>query len=284
MIAGDSLENLLLPNLHDTIYPMNWPTPSQISARFLRVWQRNFSVYRRTWAISFLPPLLEPVLYILAFGLGLGQLVGALEVGGRQVSYTAFIAPALVAVAIMYNAFFETSYNSFVRMYYQKTYDALLATPLNLYEVILGDIVWAATKAVIAAALMGTVLTLFGLLVLPGVLLLLPLALLGGLFFAALGMVCTGLVPGIETFNVPIFLLITPMFLFSGTFFPLQQLPEWAQQVALVLPLTHLVNLARSAALGDLSAASLWSVAYLMVGCLILLPLALALMQRRIID
>jgi lipooligosaccharide transport system permease protein len=169
-------------------------------------------------------------------------------------------------------------------MYYQKTYDALLATPLNLYEVILGDIVWAATKSVIAALLMGTVLTLFGLLILPGALLLIPLALLGGLFFASLGMVCTGLVPGIETFNVPIFLLITPMFLFSGTFFPLQQLPQWAHRVALALPLTHLVDLARSAALGDVSGISLWSIVYLVVGTLLLLPLALFLMHRRIID
>ena len=262
----------------------NWPRPSQITFRFLRVWQRNYSVYRRTWAISFLPPLLEPVLYILAFGLGLGQLVGDLQVGDQEVSYTRYIAPALVAVAIMYNAFFETSYNSFVRMYYQKTYDALLATPLNLHEVILGDIAWAATKSVIAAALMGAVLSLFGLLALPGALLLLPLALLGGLMFAALGMVCTGLVPGIETFNVPIFLLITPMFLFSGTFFPLQQLPEWAQQVALALPLTHLVNLARAGALGEFTAVNGWSVGYLLGGTLLLLPLALALMQRRIID
>jgi lipooligosaccharide transport system permease protein len=263
---------------------MNWPSPAQISLRFLRVWQRNFSVYRRTWIISFLPPLLEPVLYILAFGLGLGALVGDLQTGTQSVSYTTFIAPGLVAVAIMYNAFFETSYNSFVRMYYQKTYDALLATPLNLYEVILGDIVWAATKSLIAALLMGTMLTLFGLLILPGALLLIPLALLGGLFFAALGMVCTGLVPGIETFNVPIFLLITPMFLFSGTFFPLQQLPQWAQQVALALPLTHLVNLARAAALGDLSSISLWSIGYLLAGSLLLVPLALVLMHRRIID
>jgi lipooligosaccharide transport system permease protein len=234
--------------------------------------------------ISFLPPLLEPVLYILAFGLGLAQLVGELQIGSQTISYTVFIAPALVAVSMMYNAFFETSYNSFVRMYYQKTYDALLATPLNLHEVILGDIVWAATKSVIAATLMGTVLTLFGLLHWPSVLLLIPLALLGGLFFASLGMVCTGLVPGIETFNVPIFLLITPMFLFSGTFFPLQQLPQWAQQVALALPLTHLVNLARAAALGEMSSISIWSILYLTVGVLMLLPLALALMHRRIID
>jgi len=262
---------------------MKWPRPSQISARTLRVWQRNYAVYRQTWKISFVPPLLEPLLYILAFGMGLAVMVGDLDLGGRTVPYTTFIAPALVAVAIMYNAFFETTYNSFVRMYYQKTFDALLATPLNLEEIILGEMLWAATKAVIATALMGTVLSLCGLLDFPGTLLLLPLALLGGLLFAALGMICTALSPGIETFNLPIFLGITPMFLFSGTFFPLQNLPGWAQGVAQALPLTHLVLLVRGCAL-HLWAAELWlSLLYLLVATLVFLPLAIALMVRRIV-
>ena len=262
---------------------MKWPHPAQISARALRVWQRNFGVYRKTWKISFIPPLLEPMLYILAFSLGLAVMVGDLRLDGRSIPYTTFIAPALVAVAIMYNAFFETTYNSFVRMYYQKTFDALLATPLNLEEIILGEILWAATKAVIATALMGTVLALFGLLDFPGSCLLLPLALLGGLLFAALGMICTALSPGIETFNLPIFLFITPMFLFSGTFFPLQNLPGWAQGAAQALPLTHLVALARGCSL-HLWSGKLWlSLLYLLVSTLLFLPVAIALMVRRIV-
>lgn len=262
---------------------MKWPRPAQISARSLRVWQRNFSVYRQTWKISFIPPLLEPLLYILAFGLGLAVMVGDLQLAGQRVSYTTFIAPALVAVAIMHNAFFETTYNSFVRMYYQKTFDALLATPLNIEEIILGEMLWAATKSVIATALMGSVISLCGLFTFPGALLLLPLALLGGLFFAALGMICTALSPGIETFNLPIFLGITPMFLFSGTFFPLQNLPVWAQEVAQVLPLTHLVLLVRGCAL-QLWSGSLWlSLVYLLTFTLLLMPLAIALMVRRIV-
>jgi lipooligosaccharide transport system permease protein len=263
---------------------MNWPHPSQISHRTLRVWQRNFSVYRRTWKISFLPPLLEPLLYILSFGVGLAVMVGELQYAGRELSYTVFIAPALVSVAIMYNAFFETTFNSFVRMYYQKTFDALLATPLNLEEIILGEMLWAATKSVIAATLMGMVLSLCGLFEFPGALLLIPLALLGGLLFAALGMICTALVPGIETFNLPIFLGITPMFLFSGTFFPLQNLPGWAQSLAQLLPLTHLVVLVRGCALHFWS-ASLWlSLLYLLIATAFLLPLAIALMVRRIVN
>jgi len=262
---------------------MNWPRPSQISHRTWRVWQRNFSVYRQTWKISFIPPLLEPMFYILAFGLGLAVMVGEIDLGGRVVPYTVFIAPALVAVAIMQNAFFETTYNSFVRMYYQKTFDALLTTPLNLEEIILGEILWAATKALIATVLMSCVLSLFGLFDFPGALFLLPLSLLGGLFFAALGMICTALVPGIEMFNLPIFLGITPMFLFSGTFFPLANLPGWAQHLAQFLPLTHLVTLVRAGTL-EMPEAGLWlSVLYLALTTALLVPLAIALMVRRIV-
>ncbi|WP_029914934.1 ABC transporter permease [Pelobacter seleniigenes] len=262
---------------------MTCPRPSQFSRRTLRVWQRNFDVYKKNWKVSFIPPLFEPVFYILAFGVGLSVMVGDFEVQGRTIGYTNFIAPALMAVAIMYNAFFETTYNSFVRMYYQKTFDALLATPLNLEEIILGEILWAATKALIAVFLMGLMLSLFGLLSYPGALLLLPLAALGGLFFAALGMVCTAVIPTIDMFNLPIFLGITPMFLFSGTFFPLQNLPGWAQFIAQFLPLTHLVALARGCAL-QLWSVGLWgSLLYLTVATTILVPLAIALMVRRII-
>lgn len=262
---------------------MKWPHPAHISPRTLRVWQRNYSVYRKTWKISFLPPLLEPMLYILAFGVGLAVMVGELEYAGQELSYTRFIAPALVSVAIMYNAFFETTYNSFVRMYWQKTFDALLATPLNLEEIILGEILWAATKAVIAATLMGIVISLYGLFEFPGALLLIPIALLGGLLFAGLGMICTALVPGIEMFNLPIFLGITPMFLFSGTFFPLQNLPDWAQTLAQLLPLTHLVMLVRGCAL-HLWSDMLWlSLIYLLLAVAVVVPLAIALMVRRIV-
>ncbi len=257
--------------------------PGAISTRCLLMWQRNFGVYRKTWKISFLPPLIEPMLYLLAFGMGLATMVGELQIEGRTIAYTRFIAPALIAVAIMYNAFFENSYNSFVRMYYQKTFDALLATPLNLEEIILGEILWAATKSGIAATLMTAVISCFGLLEYPGTLLLIPLALLGGLLFGAIGMICTALVPGIEMFNLPIFLGITPMFLFSGTFFPLQNLPDWAQSLAQLLPLTHLAALARGCAL-HLWGAGLWlSLLYLLVAVALLLPLAIRLMRRRIL-
>lgn len=102
-----------------------------LSWRFIKVWQRNLIAYRRIWKINFITPLLEPLFYILAFGLGLSGLIGQVSYGGTQLSYTKFIAPALIATAVMWNSFFETTYASFVRMYFQKTFDAILATPLS---------------------------------------------------------------------------------------------------------------------------------------------------------
>ncbi len=258
-------------------------TSHVISRRWLRVWQRNLGVYRHTWKISFLPPLLEPLFYLAAFGIGLSALVGRFAYRGQEIAYLPFIAPALLAITVMYNAFFETSYASFVRMYYQKTFDAMLATPLTLEEVITGEIAWAATKAGIAATLMQSVISLFGLVSYPSGLLLFPLALLGGLAFAAVGMVFTSVMPNIETFNLPIFLFITPMFLFSGTFFPLQNLPPWARLLAQVFPLTHLTELTRSCSLGRLEPHLLWRLFYLLVFFLFCYFLALRGMRKRLI-
>ncbi len=259
------------------------PWVGDVSHRALRVWQRNFTVYRKTWRIGFLPPLLEPVFYLLAFGAGLGALVGEVGYGGSSVTYVRFIAPAILAISIMQNAFFENTYASFVRMYYQKTFDAMLATPLSLEDVITGEILWGATKSLIAATLMMAVMTPFGLLHYPHALGILPVAFLGGWAFGSVGMWFTGLVPNIEVFNLPVFLLVTPMFLFSGTFFPLENLPGWAQAVAQVFPLTHLVNLTRDFAFGRIGGRAALALVYLALFGAVLYPVAVARMRRRLI-
>jgi lipooligosaccharide transport system permease protein len=256
---------------------------ASLSRRFIRVWQRNLSVYRKSWKISFIPPLLEPLFYLLAFGVGLSSLVGSVRYGGAEISYVRFIAPGLIAISIMYNAFFETTYTSYVRMYYQKTFDAMMATPLSLEEIITGEIVWGATKSLVAATIMLGVISTFGLLNYPECLLILPLAFLGGIAFASIGMVFTGMVANIEMFNLPVFLFVTPMFLFSGTFFPVENLPGWAQFLASLLPLTHLSTLTRTLAQGELPLSLLWNVGYLLLFSLIFFSLALVKMHKRLI-
>ncbi len=259
------------------------PQVRNISRRFARVWNRNLVVYRKIWLVNFLVPLFEPLLYLTAFGVGLSALIGQVPYEGKELPYVVFIAPALLSITMMYNAFFENTYASFVRMYYQKTFDAMMATPLSLEDIIAGEIVWGATKSVIATAIMLFVVSLFGLVEYPHGLLILPLSFLGGLAFGAAGMVFTGIVPSIDMFNLPIFLFITPMFLFSGTFFPTDTLPDWAQSISHALPLTHLVNLCRMLALGEMHPAMILSVIYLLVFTVLLFPVALIVMRRRLI-
>ncbi len=257
--------------------------PFDLSWRLWRVWQRNLTVYRESWQINFAPPLLEPFLYLLAFGVGFSGLVGDIHYQGRNVSYVSFIARALIAINIMNNAFFETTYASFVRMYYQKAFDPLMATPFTVEEIITGEIIWGATKSVIATVIMMVVVSLFGLIAYPSGLLLIPLAFLGGLAFGAIGMYFTGIVKTIELFNLPVFLFVTPMFLFSGTFFPMQNLPPWAQALAFILPLTHLVNICRALGWGIYETSLLWECLYFVVFSLVFIPLAVRTMRRRLL-
>ncbi len=240
-------------------------------------------VYRKNWKISFLPPLLEPLFYLMAFGVGLSALVGDIPYRGAEIPYIVFLAPALLSINMMYNAFFETTYSSFVRMYYQKTFDAMMATPLFLDEVITGEIFWGATKSVMATVIMQGVLSLFGLIAYPEGLLILPLSFLGGMAFGAVGMYFTAIVAHIEIFNLPIFLFITPMFLFSGTFFPLETLPAWAQHLSQLFPLTHLVAMTRALSLGVIEPSLALNLLYLSAFTLVFFPWSLARMRKRLI-
>lgn len=252
--------------------------------RLMRVWRRDWLVNTRSWHVNFLTPLLEPLLYVASFGIGFRLLIPQVAWEGRVIPYLDFMAPAIIATNIMYTAFFENAFSSFVRMYYQKTYDAIMATPLSIEEVVAGEIVWGATKALMAAAVMMTALSVFGLIHYPAGIAILAVAFLGGIGFGSTAMICTGIVKHIDNFNLPIFLIITPMYLFSGTFFPLENLPGWAQTIAWCLPLTHLVTLTRGLALQTLSAAqAAWSFAYLLLFAAVVFPIALAAMRRRLI-
>lgn len=257
---------------------------NNLSHHSLRVWQRDADVYFTVWKTEFLPPLLEPILYVFGFGLGLGQLVREVTYEGRPISYLAFMAPGVLAVAIMFWAFFETTFSSYVRMYYQKTFDAILATPLLVEDVILGELLWGTSKAVIASTIMLGVLAVLGLVAWPTGLWVIPVAAAGGLLFSGFGLIMTSLVKTISQFNVPMFAFVLPMFTFSGTFFPLDVLPGWALAVAWVLPLTHISILVRSAILGMGHPMLGVSAAYVVVVALTLAAWSLVRMKRRLIQ
>lgn len=254
-----------------------------ISLRALRVWQRDADVFRTTIWVNFIPPMLEPVLYIVAFGFGMGALVRTVPYHGQQIGYLPFMVPGVLSIAVMFQAYFETTYSSFVRMYYQRTFDAILATPLLVEDVIAGEWLWGATKSLMAGTIMLGVVSLFGQVHWPTGLWIIPLTFLGGLLFSALGLITTALVPQIDTFNLSTFVVIFPMFLFSGTFFPLDILPGWAARLAWFLPLTHVSSLLRGATLGLRPEFLTLSLAYLLGMTLIATGLAVILMRRRLV-
>ncbi len=229
------------PNLRKS--PAKFTIP-KLSYRVWSVWRRNLDVFLKTIKVNFLPSLLEPILYLVAFGFGLGGFIQ--NINGQP--YINFLAPALVAIAIMYGSFFECTYSSFVRMYFQKTFDAIATTPVSIEEVVAGELLWGATRSTINASIVLVVVALFGLVTSPLFLLLPVFAFFGGLMFASIAMCFTSIAPHVDFFNYPSFLFLTPMMFLSGTFFPLTSMPAAIQAIAVtILPLTHIVNITRGA-------------------------------------
>ena len=251
-----------------------------VSPRAWHVWRRNLLVFVKTWKVNFFPPFVEAFLYLLAIGVGIGTYVK--EIDG--VPYVNYIAPAILAIAVMNSAFFECTYGSYVRMYYQKAFDAMIATPLSIEDVIAGEILWGATRSVLYVIIMLPVFAAFGVISFPTSLLAIPLAFLGGLMFAGIAMCFTAITPSIDTLNYPSFLFITPMALFSGTFFPLTLLPILFQYIALVLfPLTHLVAIMRMLTLPDLTGMVMLNLAWMILVTAIFCIVGINLMRRRLI-
>lgn len=210
------------------------------------VWYRHAKRYRNSWLVNCLPPISEPIIYLLAFGVGMGPLVGEIHYHGEVFEYFDFIAPGMIAVGVLFQAFFEGAYGTYVRIRYQLTWQAMLTTPLRFHHIFFGDYFWAITRGSIAGLLTAIVAYFFGVLSPTSFLIALPLIVLGSAVFAALGMCAAGIAKGIDQLNVPVFLLVVPMFALCGTYFPRDVLPNGIRQIAGVLPLAALVDLLRT--------------------------------------
>ncbi len=245
----------------------------------LSVWRRNASMYRRTWKWNILPNFFEPVLYLVSIGIGVGAYIT--EMGGT--SYLAFLAPGLVCVAAMNGASFEVTYNIFVRLTFEKAYDAIMTTPVEPDDILAGEVLWAVTRSCIYGGCFFIVIALTGLAPLPSSLLALPLIPLAGLLFSAIGLTFSLRIPNIDFFSFYFTLFLTPLFLFSDVFFPLEErIPEKWQWIAELLPLLHPVRLARAAFRGETSLILLWDLAYLLGMSLLLLAWARRGVQKRL--
>ncbi len=247
--------------------------------RAFRVWQRNLTVYTKLYKSSLVLNFVDPILYLTALGLGLGAFIK--EING--IPYIKFIAPGIIASSAMFAAFYECTYGTYVRMHYQKTFDAILSTPVNIYELVAGELLWGATKSMLYGITIIIVITLFGLVDSYTIILLIPVLFLFGIIFAQIAVIAVAVVPGIDSFNYFYTLFITPMFLFSGIFFPLDALPSIVSDIAFFTPLYHLVNISRALAFGEFLSANYIDIIWMLAVLTILFPLPFKLMKRRII-
>ena len=252
--------------------------PPRLSMRFVHVWRRNLLVWRKLAVPSVLGNLADPMIGLFGLGYGLGAMLP--EVAGGP--YIGFLAAGMVLSSTMYAASFEAMYSAFSRLQHQKTWEAILSTPLTVDDVILGEMVWAASKATLSGVAILLVATALGVVGSPLALAALPVILLMGLAFGAIGLIWTALAPSYDFFMYYFTLVMTPMTFISGVFFPLEQLPEALRWISQALPLYHGVALVRALFGGEIPA--LWwlhlavPMAYAAGGFCI----ALALARRRL--
>ena len=225
----------------------------------LHLVERHALVYRRTWLVL-ASGVAEPLFYLLSIGVGLGELVGPVH----GISYTAYVAPALLASASMNGALFDSTFNVFFRLKYEKLYDAALATPMRSADVALGEISWALIRGGLYAVAFLVVMAAMGLIYSAWALAALPAAILTGFAFAASGMAATTYMRSWQDFEY-ITVVTLPMFLFSTTFYPLSVYPRPVQYLVEITPLYQSVTLLRGLTLGTVGPGLLWNVGYLAV-------------------
>lgn len=245
----------------------------------ISVWQRNLLGYSKTWMFNILTNFFEPVFYLVGMGLGVGFYIK--EIAG--VPYPIFITPGLVAIATMNGASFEATYNVYVRMNYNRTYDAVLATPVTESEIVFGEMLWATSRAWIYGMVFLLITAAFGYVPSWTSLGLLLAIIPTGYFFTMIGMAFTLWCPVIDIIGGYFTLFLTPLFMFSDTFFPLQErLSGFWLYFAEITPLLHSVRLNRMFTSGDFSVLIWWDLAYLIGGGMFFHWLSVKFFQRRI--
>ena len=255
------------------------PAPQPMYRRVFSVWRRHQRVYFKFLLANILPPFLEPLMVILALGVGLASYMGL--VGG--VSYAVFLAPGMMAASPMWSSSFETTYGTFIRMEYEKIYEAILGSPVSFVEMLLGELLWVASKASMFSLGVLLVVGSFGLVGSWWSLLVPLLGFLGGMIFALLGILVTSQVREINNFNFYLTGVITPMYFFSGAIFPLEQLPGPLRHFCALLPMTYLVSLMRACCMGRFTPGLILDLAVCLAYCAALCPLAASQLRKRIV-
>lgn len=254
-------------------------TLPRVRVRAMSVWRRNVLVWRKLLGPSLLIHFGEPFLYLVGLGYGLGLFIG--EMAGLP--YLTFLASGIVASSAMNTATFEGMYSVYTRMVPQKTYDSMLATPIDVDDIVAGEMIWCATKSTINATAILTVATLLGAVDQWTAIVAIPIAFLIGLCFAGPAIVMVSISTGYEFFSYYFTLVITPMFMLCGVFFPTRSLPDIVQNIVQLLPLTHAVQLVRPLIVGQPSTDVVLHIGVLLLYALVSYYFAVVLVRRRLI-
>jgi lipooligosaccharide transport system permease protein len=244
------------------------------------VMSRDVAIFGRYWKATTFSAVVQPTIYLLAFGLGLGKFIPHL----LHVSYVEYVATGVVATAVLFSSAFPGMFNTFIRWQFQRTYDAMLAAPVDTEELVTAEMLWIAIRAGVYGLAPLLVGIAFGLTPEAGMLLVVPIGFITGFGFAGFGVTIAAVAKTIDNFNYVTSAVLTPMFLVAGTFFPVSKLPDGVREVAYVNPLYHCVQLVRDASLGDLHVADLGHLGVLLAFALLTWRLAVSQLGRRLID
>lgn len=257
--------------------PRAYPSLAQ---RLFSVWYRHMRVYTKNLVSNGLPPFLEPLLFLMGVGLGLGKrIMGPMD----GLPYIDFLGTGLLVTAAMFTSAYECTFGTFIRLEFEKVYDGMLAAPITVNNLIVGEILWAGTKGLFFTFAVLCVLMVFGIIELPAGLLTPLVGFLTGVMFATLSLWVTSFVKTINHFNFYLTGIISPMFFFSGVVFPVNDLPKYVRPVAEIMPLTHAVRLSRAVCAGDYTPVLWGSVVYIVVFTAIFGAMAIRRLRRRLI-
>jgi lipooligosaccharide transport system permease protein len=249
-------------------------------AAFFGVWARDFTLFKRLWASTTFSAIVEPTVSLVAFGLGFGALVSTVN----GVPYIEFVGTGAVATAVLFSSVFSGMYNTFINRVFNHVYDGILATPVDVHELVMGEATWIAVKSGVYGCAPLFVAMMFGLTPSWGMLAIPFIGMLTGLGFALMGQWMSAVATSIDSFNYVQSALITPLFLLAGTFFPINGLPPWMQVLAEINPLYHCVQLVRHAAFGWEPVNDLGNMLYLAGFAVVMSVLAIRRLRDRLID
>ena len=257
--------------------------PPVSPARALKLFYRNLLAYKHYW-MAFISGFFEPFFYLVAVGFGVGQFIDTVPYGGVHLEYAVFLAPGLLAASTLNGAVFDGFFSPYFKLNWMKTYEGIVTTPVGIPDIAVGEILWALMRGTIYGVGFLIVMLVLGLIRSPWALLALPAVMLSAGALSSGAMILTGVTKEISSLEKVMTLIVFPLFLFSGTFFPVSLYPGFLRPIVAATPLFHSASLLRDLTTGQVAGRTLWSAAYLATMLLLASTVAVRLMRRRLVS